>query len=39
MKTTIRAKTSRSSGESLATIIATLNPTLRGWFGILQAQP
>jgi RNA-directed DNA polymerase len=31
-KETIRAKTSRSSGESLFTIITTLNPTLRGWF-------
>jgi RNA-directed DNA polymerase len=29
---TIRAKTKRTSGESLFTIIATLNPTLRGWF-------
>jgi RNA-directed DNA polymerase len=29
---TIRAKTKRTSGESLPRIIATLNPTLRGWF-------
>jgi RNA-directed DNA polymerase len=33
IKDTIRAKTSRRSGDSLFTIIATLNPTLRGWFG------
>ncbi|WP_406699917.1 group II intron reverse transcriptase/maturase [Singulisphaera sp. Ch08] len=31
-KETVRAKTSRSAGDSLSTIIATLNPTLRGWF-------
>ena len=31
-KETVRAKTSRSAGNSLDTIIATLNPTLRGWF-------
>jgi len=31
-KETIRAKTPRNSGGSLFTIIATLNPTLRGWF-------
>ena len=30
-KTTIRAKTRRSSGESLPKIILTLNGTLRGW--------
>jgi RNA-directed DNA polymerase len=29
---TIRAKTKRTSGESLSRIIADLNPTLRGWF-------
>ncbi len=33
LKDTIRAKTSRSSGDSLFTIIKSLNPTLRGWFG------
>jgi RNA-directed DNA polymerase len=31
-KDAIRAKTKRSSGESLRAIIASLNPTLRGWF-------
>jgi RNA-directed DNA polymerase len=31
-KETVRAKTKRTSGESLSKIIATLNPTLRGWF-------
>ena len=32
-KDTIRAQTKRTSGESLAKIIATLNTVLRGWFG------
>jgi RNA-directed DNA polymerase len=32
LKDTIRAETKRTSGDSLFTIIATLNPTLRGWF-------
>jgi len=32
-KDTIRSQTKRTSGSSLITIIATLNPTLRGWFG------
>ena len=31
-KDTIRAKTKRSSGESLTKIINDLKPTLRGWF-------
>jgi RNA-directed DNA polymerase len=31
-KETIRAKTKRTNGNSLATIITTLNRTLRGWF-------
>jgi len=31
-KETVRAKTKRTSGESLLKIIAALNPTLRGWF-------
>jgi RNA-directed DNA polymerase len=31
-KATIRAKTKRTNGGSLAAIIATLNRTLRGWF-------
>ena len=29
----IRAKTKRTSGESLKVIINGLNPTIRGWFG------
>lgn len=29
---TIRAKTRRTNGESLKAIIASVNPTLRGWF-------
>lgn len=32
LKATIRAKTRRNSGDSLARIIASLNRTLRGWF-------
>ena len=32
IKDAIRAKTRRSRGDSLATIIADLNPTLRGWY-------
>lgn len=32
----IRAKTRRSRGDSLACIIADLNPMLRGWFGYFQ---
>src|SRR4051794_20461754 len=32
LKDAIRAKTPRTSGESLTEIIARLNPTLRGWF-------
>ncbi len=32
-KDAVRAKTTRTSGTSLFTIIAALNPTLRGWFG------
>jgi len=32
LKATIRAKTKRNSGQCLQTIIATLTPTLRGWF-------
>lgn len=31
-KDTVRAQTKRTSGDSLFRIIATLNPTLRGWF-------
>jgi RNA-directed DNA polymerase len=33
LKDTIRAKTKRTSGQSLQMIIESLNPTLRGWFG------
>jgi RNA-directed DNA polymerase len=33
LKEKIRAKTRRTRGESLARIIADLNPMLRGWFG------
>lgn len=33
LKDTIRAQTKRTSGKCLRTIIASLNPTLRGWFG------
>jgi RNA-directed DNA polymerase len=33
LKDTIRAETKRTSGKSLGAIIASLNPTLRGWFG------
>jgi RNA-directed DNA polymerase len=32
IKDTIRAKTQRNSGRCLRAIIASLNPTLRGWF-------
>lgn len=32
----IRAKTRRSRGDSLASVIADLNPLLRGWFGYFQ---
>jgi RNA-directed DNA polymerase len=32
LKDTIRAQTKRNSGHGLRAIIASLNPTLRGWF-------
>jgi RNA-directed DNA polymerase len=35
-KDTIRAKTKRTTGRSLAMVIDNLNPTLRGWFGYFQ---
>ncbi len=35
-KDTIRAKTKRTTGRSLAMVIDGLNPTLRGWFGYFQ---
>jgi len=33
LKDTIRAKTKRTSGQCLRAIIASINPTLHGWFG------
>jgi RNA-directed DNA polymerase len=33
LKETVRSKTKRTEGRSLATIIADLNRTLQGWFG------
>lgn len=36
LKDTIRAKTKRTNGHSLAKIIADVNRTLRGWFGYFQ---
>jgi RNA-directed DNA polymerase len=33
MRETLKPLTRRSSGRSMATIIATLNPLLRGWYG------
>jgi RNA-directed DNA polymerase len=33
LKDTVRAKTKRTDGRSLAVIVADLNRTLRGWFG------
>jgi RNA-directed DNA polymerase len=33
LKDTLRAKTSRTNGHSLAWIVGTLNATLQGWFG------
>ena len=35
-KDTVRAKTRRTTGRSLAMVIDDLNPTLRGWFGYFQ---
>lgn len=35
-KETIRVQTKRTNGDSLATIITTLNRTLRGWFAYFQ---
>jgi len=32
LQDTLRASTRRTNGQSLATIIATVNPVLRGWF-------
>lgn len=36
LKDTIRLKTKRTNGTSMATIIGTLNPILRGWFAYFQ---
>jgi RNA-directed DNA polymerase len=36
LKDTVRAKTKRTNGHRLATIIADLNQTLRGWFAYFQ---
>jgi RNA-directed DNA polymerase len=33
LKDSIRAKTKRTRGQSLARVVADLNPVLRGWFG------
>jgi RNA-directed DNA polymerase len=35
-KETIRAKTKRTNGDSLSSIITSLNQTLRGWFAYFQ---
>ena len=35
-KDAIRSKTKRTNGTSLAVIVASLNQTLRGWFGYFQ---
>ena len=35
-KDTVRAKTKRTTGRSLARVIDDLNPTLRGWFNYFQ---
>jgi RNA-directed DNA polymerase len=36
LKDTIRAQTKRTNGDSLSTILASLNRTLRGWFAYFQ---
>lgn len=38
-KATVRAKTQRTNGDSLASIITALNKTLRGWFAYFQHSP
>lgn len=38
LRTTIREKTPRTSGQSLPVIIASLNRTLRGWYGYFQGS-
>jgi len=39
VKETLRAKTLRTNGQSLAVIIADVNRTLRGWFVYFQHSP
>jgi RNA-directed DNA polymerase len=39
LKDTLRAKTRRNNGQSLAVIIADVNRTLRGWFAYFQHSP
>src|SRR5439155_21143416 len=36
IKTKLRAKTRRNNGHDLASIIARVNQSLRGWFGYFQ---
>ena len=36
LKDKVRGKTRRTRGQSLAVIVADLNPTLRGWYGYFQ---
>ncbi len=36
LKDKIRAKTKRNSGNSIEYVIASLNPTLKGWYGYFQ---
>jgi len=38
MQDRIRMRTKRTRGDSLAKIIADLNPTLRGWFNLKYAR-
>lgn len=38
LRTTIREKTPRTSGQSLPVIIASLNRSLRGWYGYFQSS-
>ena len=39
IKAILRAKTRRTNGQSLATIIADVNRTLRGWFAYFRHSP
>jgi RNA-directed DNA polymerase len=38
LRTTLREKTSRTSGQSLSRIITSLNQTLRGWYGYFRGS-